>query len=190
MMNLNLVFNRVRNLIVNPKGEWAIIQTETFKKEAVIKGYAVPLIILMAICTILGSIIMVSNPGFAILKALGIFGLTYAGMYVSAVIINELTTSFNSKKDIDTTFKLVIYSFTAYFIMSAIGLLLPPISMLSIFGLYSIYLFWEGATILLNTPEDNKVGFVVVSTLVIVGVFSILFLILNGMLLTIFGLSF
>jgi len=190
MMNLNFVFNRARNLIINPKAEWTVIQSESLGKEVVIKSYAVPLIIIMAFCSILGSLIMVSNLGYAILKALGIFGFTYAGMYISAIIINELTTSFNSKKNINTTFRLVVYSFTAYFIMSAIAFLWPPIGMLSIFGAFSIYLFWVGTTVLLETPEDNKVGFVVVSTLVIVGVFAILFLILQGILTTIFTVKF
>ncbi len=190
MMNFKFVFNRARNLIVSPKTEWTVIQSETQGKEAVVKSYAIPLILIMALCSILGSIIMVSNFGYAIIKALGIFGFTYAGMYVSAIIINELTTSFNSKKDIDTTFRLVVYSFTGYFIIMAIVLLLPPLSMLSVFGLFSVYLFWEGSTILLGTPEDNKVGFVVVSALVIAGVYAILYLILGGILTSVFAAKF
>ena len=190
MMNFNIVFNRARNLIVGPKAEWNVIQTELLGKDAIVKGYAVPLIMIMALCSIVGSIITVSNIGYAIIKALGIFGFTYAGMYISAIIINELTTSFNSKKDLDTTFKLVVYSFTAYFIISALVFLWPPLGMLYVFGLFSVYLFWEGTTILLGTPEDNKVGFVVVSALVIGGIFAILYLILGGILTTVFAVKF
>ena len=190
MMNFNIVFNRARNLIVSPKAEWNVIQTELLGKDAIVKGYAVPLIMIMALCSIVGSIITVSNIGYAIIKALGIFGFTYAGMYISAIIINELTTSFNSKKDLDTTFKLVVYSFTAYFIISALVFLWPPLGMLYVFGLFSVYLFWEGTTILLGTPEDNKIGFVVVSALVIAGIFAILYLILGGILTTVFAVKF
>lgn len=189
-MNLTFVFNRVRNLIVNPKAEWAVIQTESLSKDAVVKTYAVPLILIMAACSIVGSIITVSNLGYAILKALGIFGFTYIGIFVSARIIHELTTSFNSKKDLDTTFRLVVYSFTAYFIISALVNLWPPLGMLNVFGLFSLYLFWVGTPILLETPEDNRVGFVVVSALVIAGVFAILYLILEGILTSIFALKF
>lgn len=189
-MKFDFVFNRARNLIVNPKAEWKVIQTEAEGKDAVIKGYAVPLILLMALCSIIGSLITVSLLGYAILKAIGIFGFTYAGMYLSAVIINEITSSFNSKKDLNTTFQLVVYSFTAYFIISALVFLWPPLSMLYVFGLFSVYLFWEGATILLNTPEDNKIGFVVVSAVVIAGIFAILYLILGGILTTVFAVKF
>lgn len=189
-MNFNAVFNRARNLIVNPKAEWQVIQSESLAKDAVVKGYAVPLILVMAICSIVGSLITVSLLGYAIIKALGIFGFTYAGMYLSAIIIHELTSSFNSKKDLNTTFQLVVYSFTAYFIISALVFLWPPLSMLYVFGLFSIYLFWEGSTILLNTPEDNKIGFVVVSSLIIAGIFAILYLILGGILTTVFAVKF
>lgn len=186
MMNFNFVFNRTRNLIINPKTEWNNIRLENFTKDEVVRKYAFPMIIIMAACSIVGSIITVSNIGYAIIKAIGIFGFTYIGTYISAVIINELTTSFNSKKDLSTTFRLVIYSLTAYYVMVSLVLLWPPLGMLSVFGLFSIYLFWEGSTILLDTPEDNKIGFVVVSTLVIAGVYSILYLILAGILTALF----
>lgn len=189
-MNFNFVFNRARNLIINAKAEWNIIQSEALTKETIVKSYAIPLILLMAVCSLLGSLVMGSGLWFAIIKALGVFGFSYFGMHVSTIIIHELTSSFNSKKDLNTTFKLVVYSFTAQFIVSAIVYLWPPMSMLNVFGLFSIYLFWEGSSILLETPEDNKVGFVVVSALVIVGVFAILYLILAGILTTISTLKF
>jgi len=187
MMKFNVIFSRARNLIINPKTEWVQIQSEMETKDMVVKNYAVPFILLMTVCSVLGSVIMVSNFGYAIVKAIGIFGFTYAGMYVSALIINELTTSFNSKKNIDTTFKLVVYSYTAYFIVLSIVYLFPPLSLLSVFGLFSVYLFWEGSTILLETPEDNKIGFVVVSSLVIAGVFTLLHFILEGILTALFA---
>jgi hypothetical protein len=190
MMKLNFVFNRAKNLIINPKAEWTIIQSELHSRNTIVNNYAVPLIALMSICSILGSLIMVSNLWYALLQSICIFVFAYIGIHISAVIINELTTSFNSKKDIDTTYKLVIYSFTACYFMLALALLWPPLSMLAVFSLFSIYLFWEGSTILLQTPEDNKTGFVVVSSLIIIGIYTILYLILKGILTSIFTVNF
>jgi hypothetical protein len=190
MMNFSFVLNRARNLIVNPKAEWAVIQKESQGKSVIIKTYALPLIIMMAACSVLGAIITVSNVAYAIIKALGIFGFSYAGMYVSALIINELTTSFNSKKDLNTTFRLVVYSLTGFFIIKSFVLLWPPIEMLSVLGLFSVYLFWEGSATLLETPEDNKIGFVAVSTVVVAGVYAILYLILEGILTNVLAVKF
>ena len=184
-MNLNFVINRAKNLIVNPKAEWIIIHDESKTKNAIVKEYALPMIIIMSLCSFFGSLMMSGSFAGAILMGTVLFVFSFVGIYVSAYIINELTTSFNSKKDIHTTFKLVVYSFTAYFITSSITLLWPPLILLSAFGLYSIFLFWEGTTILLHTPEDNKVGFVAVSSLIIIGVFAILNYMMDGIRLSV-----
>jgi hypothetical protein len=192
-MNFNFVFNRIKNLILNPKSEWSIIEQEAYTKEQLIRQYALPLMVLVAICSIVGDTIFQSRLTFSIAavicKAFFVFGIAYAGMYISAIIITELATSFNSKKDLDACYRLVIYSLSAYFAASAITNLLPFLRELNILGLYSIYLFWIGTSMVLKTPEDNKVGFVVVSTLVMLGVYAILTLILGAILTGIFGVG-
>jgi hypothetical protein len=72
---------------------------------------------------------------------------------------------------------------------SSLSLVLPPLSILMAFALYSLYLFWEGSTILLGTPDDNKVGFVVVSSLIMLGIYAILSLVIKQILDGIFGIS-
>jgi hypothetical protein len=102
------------------------------------------------------------------------------GTYLSAKIINELTTSFNSKKDLDVTFNSVIYSLTAFYIFMSIAYLLPvSFYQIRFFGFYSVYLFWLGAGSLHNTPTDNKVGFAFVSSLIVLGIYYLLTLIFN-----------
>jgi hypothetical protein len=190
MKKVNFVFNRAMKLILNPKAEWSIIQAETQTKSATINNYALPWMIIMAVCSFIGDSLFVSNQiGYIVTKAVFIFAVTYMGIYVSALIINELTTSFSSKKDINTVFKLVVYSCTGYFIASSVALLLPPLVILFALGLYSIYLFWEGSSTLLGTPEDNKVGFVVVSSLVMLGIYAILSLMLRAILAAIFNIN-
>jgi hypothetical protein len=184
-MNLNFVINRAKNIIVNPKAEWIVILAETKTKNTIVKEYALPMVSIMAICSFFGSLMMAGSLAGALVMGAVLFVFFFIGIYVSAYIINELTTSFNSKKDIHTTFKLVVYSFTAYFATSAITLLWPPLILLSAFGLYSIYLFWEGTTILLRTPEDNKIGFVAVSSLIIIGVYAILNFMMDGIRLSV-----
>ena len=190
-MNFSFVFNRFKNLILNPKSEWNSIELEAHTKDQLIKQYALPLMLMVAFCSIIGDSIFQSRLNFSIatvlFKAIFVFGISYTGMYISAIIITELTTSFSSKKDLNSCYRLVIYSLSAYFAASAITNLLPFLRELYILGLYSIYLFWLGSSTVLNTPEDNKVGFVVVSNLIILGVFVILNLILGAIFTGIFG---
>ncbi len=191
MANLNFVFNRAIKLIINPKDEWIAIQAETQTKKTTINKYALPWMIIISLCSIIGDLFNSFSMGVIISKAIISFALAFFVMYLSAIIINEITTSFNSKKDIDTTFKLVIYSLTGYFVMAAITYLipLPPMQMLMVFAFYSIYLFWLGSTPLTGTPEDNKVGFVVVSSLIILGIYAVLSLIFRALLFGIFSIN-
>jgi hypothetical protein len=188
MKKVNFVFNRAMKLILNPKAEWTIIQAETQTKNAIINNYALPWMIVMALCSFIGDALFGPNSILYFLtKSIFIFCLSYAGIYISALIINELTTSFNSKKDSDIVFKLVVYSCTGYFVAFSIGLLIPVLGIIFALALYSIYLFWEGSTSLLGTPEDSKVGFVVVSSLVMLGIFAIIRLMFNNILTGIFN---
>jgi len=192
-MNIKFIFNRVKNLILSPKEEWIGIHKEDGTKNEIILNYALPLLIIIVICSIIGDIIFASRLSFSfmyvITKAIIMFAVAFVTMYFSAIIINEVTTSFNSKKNIHGTFKLVVYSFTPYLIASAFTNLLPPLGISLLFALYSIYLFWIGTSIVLETPEDNKVGFVVISGLIMAGIYTVVSLILGKVLTGIFAIS-
>ena len=192
-MNYSFVFNRIKNLIINPKAEWVVIETEKQSRQEIIRTIALPLIIIVTLSSVVGDFIFTSRIYFSFLyvlaKAVGIFVTSYFGMILASQIINELTTSFNSKKDLDLTYKLVIYSLTIYYVVFSFVMFIPALHLLWVFEAYSVYLFWIGATTLVNTPDDNKAGFVVVSSLITLGVFAVLNLILKQILLGIFGVS-
>lgn len=162
--------------------EWVRIESETLSKKQLLKSYVIPFVVLIAVCSIIGSSLFSLQQyslGIIIAKILISSVLLIGGVYLSAIIINELTTSFGIAKDLDTTFKLVTFSFTSFFIVSAMVGILPDFPILSIFGLHSVYLFWLGTTPVLKTPESTKIGFVVVSFLIIIGIYAILSLIVG-----------
>lgn len=181
-MNLNAFFNRAKNLILNPQVEWVRIEAETISKREIVKSYVVPFVILFSICSFIGSSLFSLQPytlGIIITKILVSGVLLIGGVYLSSLIINELTGSFAIPGNSNATFKLISYSFTSFFIAACMVGLLPDYTILSLLGLHSIYLFWIGANSVLKVPEASKVGFVVVSFLIIVGIFAILSLIIS-----------
>jgi hypothetical protein len=192
-MNLGSVSTRIKNLIVNPRSEWQIIATESISKRKVIRQFVWPLILLVGLCSVLGDVMAASRVyfsfAFVTTKALGVIGIGYAGMYLSGIIVNELNTSFNTKKNIDATFTIMAYSLSVYYVVEAFVMLLPFLRPIIVFQAFSVYLFWQGVTVVSETPEDNKAGFVVVSSLITLGVFIILNKILEQILLGVFGVS-
>lgn len=178
-MDFNKIYNRAKNIIAKPVDEWQIIKTETDDKKEVILNYALPLMVLIAIASLVGSSITKLSLGFSFLSvlvtAIIVFVVQLLVMVLSAYIINELAPSFGSKKNINAAFKLVIYSSTASYVASILSGLIPMLSVLfAIFGLYSIYLFWTGLTPMMETPENKKVGYIIVSFLIIIAITLIL----------------
>jgi hypothetical protein len=188
-MDFNAIFTRIKNIIVKPADEWEVIKGEPSDKNTILKNYALPLIILVAIAEFLGGLIFTRyglSIGYVVAQAIVSFIVVFLGIYISAIVINELASSFGSKKDTNAAFKLVIYSFTPVFIAQTVANLIPPLSFVVIFGLYSIYLIWLGLGSLMETPEDKKVIYVVVSAIIIFAVYVLLMFILGAILTAIF----
>ncbi len=178
-MDLNKLFTRAKNIIVKPDDEWQVIKGETIGKKEVILNYALPLMVLIAIASLIGSSITRLHLGISfpsvLISAVVVFVVQFAAMYLSAVIINELAPSFGSKKDINAAFKLVVYASTASYVAAILSGLIPILSVLfGILGLYSIYLFWTGITPMMETPENKRIGYIIVSFLIIVVIFVVL----------------
>jgi hypothetical protein len=193
-MNFGSIYKQVINLIINPKTEWENIKTEKYSRTLVLKIYALPLILALAICTIIGNMLYTSrltmHPSYPLLSGVAMFVIVFGGTYLSAMIINELTPSFNSTKDINATFNLIVYSLSAFYIFSSLAYILPePFFQVRYFGIYSLYLFWLGSSSLLSTPTDNKVGFTFVSALIVLGIYSIMNLVFSQIINGFYGLS-
>jgi hypothetical protein len=177
-MDHRKIITRARNLLFQPELEWKIIQTEPNRKEQLVREYAVPLTIMVGGSALLGGIIFHSGYGvylsYIISSILISLVVSFGGMYLSALVINELTTGFDSRKDIHATMALVIYSYTAFFVSYAASCLLniPPLnSLLGLCGLYTLYLFWTGLTPMLGTPTTRKPALMIVSVLVMTGIY-------------------
>ena len=188
-MNFNFIFNRARNLILNPSVEWVRIESETHTKNQILKGYVVPFVILIAVCSFIGaSVFSLQLYSFSIIITQIIItaALLIGMVHLSSIIINELTISFGTARNLEGTYKLVAYSYTSFFIALCLKGLLPDMPILLILGLHSVYLFWLGVSHILKTPESQKLGFVIVSFLIIIGIYAILSLLItvvvNGMM--------
>ncbi|MFP4060332.1 MAG: Yip1 family protein [Bacteroidales bacterium] len=185
-MDIQAIVKRTKNIIVNPIGEWEIIKAESPGKNNVLKNFVLPYVVVIGIAALIGSAIFHSRFGFSIsyiiTSSIISMIMAFAGVYLSALLINELAPSFDSVKNSDNSFSYVAYSFTAYFVATAVSDLLDiyPLNILiSLAGLYSFYILWLGATPMMSTPEEKKAGFVIVSALIIIGVYAVLSIILG-----------
>ena len=186
-MDINKIINRAKNLIVSPASEWEIIISENENKNSIISNYAVPLILVGAISTLIGSFLaprfISPSMGYAFTNAIFAFIIPIASIFISSYVIDALAPSFGTSKNLDGAFKLVIYSSTPAYLAAMISNLHWTLGIVGLFGLFSVYLFWLGIGPTMKTPEDKKVSYMVVSFVVLIAVYIILGLIVSSVIL-------
>ena len=176
-MNLSAIFKRTANIIIKPDDEWQVILKENTNKKKAVFGFAILYIVVIALATALGNYLFslgFFSISYIILSFVIALVVPFLVIFISAYIINVLAPSFKSTPNIDRAFNLVIYSYTASFLASILTGLFPMLTYLGIAGLYSFYVFWTGFTPMMNTPADKKAGYVIISILIILGVYMIL----------------
>lgn len=182
------IIQRAKNILINPAEEWKVIKEESTDRSGVIRSYALPFISLLAITTFLGMFIFRNymTAGIMVTSAIVTFIGAFLSIYISAYFINELASSFESKKDLNSSFKLVVYSYTALLISHAIANLLLPLFFIAIFGVYSAYIMWMGLGPMMETPEEKKVVYGTISSLTILVVYLLMNTLLGALSTSLF----
>lgn len=172
--------DRIKGMLLTPKAEWAKIATETPDQNKLIVGYALPLLLLGAICGFIGSVVIglpflgrlpipwaLTNAIFAVVVGL-------ASVFICAVIANALAPSFGSRQDMGRALQLVVYGMTASWV-AAIITIIPALGVLALLGgIYSIVLLYFGLPHVMQTPTDKQVLYLVILIISYIVVFWIL----------------
>jgi hypothetical protein len=164
---MNLV-ERVKRILLSPKTEWEVIEAEPTTATDLYTRYIVPLAAIGPIAQLIGySAFGVTVPfvgtyrvpiGSAITQAIVAYVLTLAGTYVLALIIDALAPSFNGQRSQIQALKLTAYSLTASWV-AGIFALIPGLRVLTLLGLYSLYLLYLGLPVLMKTPREKALSY-------------------------------
>ncbi|MGQ9847965.1 MAG: Yip1 family protein [Bacteroidales bacterium] len=179
-MNL---FERAKNILISPKTEWEVIKNEQSTVADLFTKYALILALIPAVAGFIGqSLIGISLGPFGSFKVPIVNGLIYAvlyyvlslaGIYLVAFIVDALATSFGATKDMVSSLKVVVYSYTAVWV-AGIFQIIPVLAILGILGLYSLYLLYLGLNIVKGSPSDKVVGYTVVVVIITIVVYFII----------------
>jgi hypothetical protein len=187
-MNLT---DRVKNILTSPKTEWAVIEDENVPHVKLFTTYVLPLALIPAIAAFIGygltgySVlgVRVHSVEWGIRQAVSQFVVSSGGVYLTAFIIDFLAEHFGSRKDFNKAFSLVAYAYTPIF-AGGIFYILPSLTWLaSLAGIYGLYLLYAGLKPMMQTPEEKKTSYFVVSLLSMIVVFVVIGTILSAILL-------
>ncbi|MHC1703300.1 MAG: Yip1 family protein [Tenuifilaceae bacterium] len=178
---MNLV-DRAKNIILKPKSEWIVIDQENTSVISLAFSYLIPLAFIPAIAAfigygVFGMTFFGPSINLGIKQAIITFFSTFFGAFVSAYVINTLAPNFDSTKDFSKAFKLVVFSYTPIMLAGAFQAI-PVLGVLSIVGLYGLFLLYMGIKPMMKTPDDKVTIYFIVSLLVIIAVYFILITIL------------
>ena len=169
---------RATNILTKPAQEWPVVAAESTTRRDLITSYAAPLSAIPAICAFIGmSIVGISVPFGGTIRASFISGISTAvvsfvlglvGAYVSAIIIEKLAPTFNSRGNTTQALKLVVFASTPVWIAGVLQII-PLLGVLVLLAvLYAVYLFYLGLPPVMHTPADKVIPYMVVAAIVII----------------------
>ncbi|HEX6534587.1 MAG TPA: Yip1 family protein [Gemmatimonadaceae bacterium] len=163
---------RAKNILMQPKQEWQVIDTEPETVGGLYTKYIIPLAAIGPIASLIGwSVFGLKVPfvGTTIRLPIGTligrtvlnYVLSLVVVYVIALIINALAPTFGGTKSDIQALKVAAYSSTASWVAGIFGLI-PALSWLSILGLYGLYLLYTGLPVLMKSPAEKAFGYTAV----------------------------
>ena len=154
---------RIKNLLLAPKQEWARIDAEPMTVKGIMTGWAVPHAAIGPVAALIGTqafgfrlfgIVYRPPLGSSIATAVVSYLTALVGVYVLALIIDNIAPQFGARRDMVAATKTAVYSFTAAW-LAGIFALIPNLGVLGLVGLYSFYLLWIGLPMLMKPPADK-----------------------------------
>lgn len=175
---MNLV-DRVRNMLLQPKTEWAAIEPEQTDPKTLYTSYIAILAIIPAAAGLI-AMVLFAGPfgvrvglGSALGSAIVQYVLSLVMVFIVAFIADILAPGFDGHKNLNQALKLTAYAMTAAWV-AGVFVILPGVGwLLSLLGsLYSLYLFFLGAPLLMKVPDQKATGYtvVVIVAAIIVGI--------------------
>jgi len=182
---------RAKNILLQPKAEWPVIEPEQTSAKALYTGYIMPLAAIGPVAMLIGmSVVGMQVPFMGTVRAplsslltqmLVSYALGLAGIYVLALIINTLAPTFGGTGNQMQALKVAAYGATAAWV-GGIFHLVPALGLLGLLAaLYTLYLLYLGLPVLMKSPPERSLGYTVAVVIaaivlfVVVGAISAVF---------------
>jgi hypothetical protein len=172
--------DRVIKILTTPNTEWPVIEAETTDVAKLYSGYIAILAAIPAVASFIGQtmigvpIIGRTSMTYAFTGMIVTYVVSLVSVYLAAFIIDKLAPSFQSTPNFIQALKLVAYSSTAGWVAGVLHII-PLLGLLVVLAaLYGIYLCYLGLPVLMKTPQDKVIIYMIVSVVVIIVVSIVL----------------
>jgi hypothetical protein len=165
---MNLI-ERAKNIILTPKTEWPIIDTETATPGSLLGSYVLPMAIISSLGALFAGLVWAGSWGiqfYLVTVCISIVSIIIS-YYIAVYVVDMLAPSFNSEKNINKSAQLIAYSNTPAWIAGLLSFI-PFLGWLLLIAgwIYSVYLMYLGVGPLKKTPDDKKIIYIVISYII------------------------
>ncbi len=177
-MNLS----NAKNVVLSQQSEWTRVMSDENDKSSLMRYGMTLIVITYAIMLVLS---LVFNSGMGVFVSFSMtyvitmiviqFVLAIASLYFIPMILAAIAPSFGGKNDALNALKLYVFVETPAWIGMAVSRL-PVIGWLVAIAaaIYAIYLFWLHVSEAMTVPEDKKIGYVIVSVIVLAVIYFVI----------------
>jgi len=169
------IWERVRNILLKPKAEWRVIESEATEPLDLYKNYIAMLALIPALSNLalillfstLVGLVVSAGTGTVIFSAVVGYLISLAVVYVVAVVADVLAPMFGGVGNRDQALKLIAYSMTALWVTGA-AVFVPLLGgLVALVGAaYTVYLLYLGAPVLMKI--DRKLVLPYVAMVVVI----------------------
>jgi hypothetical protein len=166
--------SRVKNMLTKPATEWPVIAAEPWTVGDLYRQWIMPMAAIPVAATLLRSWMLGHGFFRPILIAILSYVLTLVGTYVLGLIFSRVAPMFDGQPDDIAGLKLAAFAATASWV-GGIFHLIPYIGWLVslVLSLYSLYLLYLGAPVLMRVPETRAVPYTVAVVIASIIVFMV-----------------
>jgi len=180
------LISRVQNITLRPKEEWPVIAGETTSIGALYTGVIVPLALIGPVCIFLGALVfgtriplvnitVRTDTGVLFGTMIVSYVLSLIAVWVTAMVVEKLAPTFQSSGDMTQALKLVAYSQAPFWVAGVLNLI-PFMGVLTfLVALYGLYLVYLGMPVMMKTPQEKVVPYL----LVVIGVTIVLWIVIS-----------
>jgi len=173
---------RIKGILLTPAAEWAKIDAEPMTTQGIITGWVVPLAAIPALAGLIGMLTFgigwlgtrfTPPMTFVITNAVAGYVLAIVGIFLLALVIDALATSFGGTKNPVQAMKVAAFSATAGWV-GGIFAIVPMLGIIGLlFALYGLYLMFVGLPMLMRVPQDKAIGYFLVTLVVAIVVYIV-----------------
>lgn len=166
------IFQIIVLMASQPGRTWARLAKWEDKKDDYLSRFVYPLIGMMSLAAFLG--VLFTRKEFdiqiALKDSIRVLIQFAGGFYLASVLLREVMERYFH---IDLSFKqcqrFVAYASCITYALQIVLTLIPEFFFLQIFGLYAIYIIYEGAEVFMQIQEATRMKFMIIASIVILG---------------------